>query len=140
MNVYYSNTTGPLDRATFDKAVAKAISLAADGGKGAAALATPGLSNLDHTQNFEESFGKQFVADLKTKKIAVHAGTRWHLMTGKIDAPAFAGGPILAPYVSFKQLSDLATAPGVTAIVYVPWTEDDLSALLAAKGLTATPL
>lgn len=130
MKVFYVDTTGSVDKATFDRLILKTVELAGAGR--AAALAVHTLRNLDETDSIRESFGATFVRQLAKSRSANAFNIRWYLLTDLIKTPAFKGGPALAPYADPALVAKLNRDRRVTSVVYAPWNDNDLPTLRAA--------
>lgn len=91
-------------------------------------LAVPGKSNLDGV--VRAVFGDDVIRVLDRDNRLDLKGITIQLLTERIQVRKLAG-PVVAAYVSPTKLDKVVSCSGVTDIVFVPWTRDDLEAYLA---------
>lgn len=121
---YHATKPGPFPDA-LDQAVKHCAALAVNHGSNSFLVATHTLNQLESSV-IEEVLTKPLVKELRKEKVADLDGFKIFLMTERISATEFSGGPALAPHISTDYLEDVMALNYVTDIVYVPWTPDEL--------------
>lgn len=129
-NRFHTHSTGP-DEAALQAALDKCHALMQDRGLSVMALAVHAKSNLDGV--VQRVFGDGIVRALDRDNKSELKGITTLLLTEKIRLRKLEG-PVLAAFVDAHKLDGIVSSLGVTDIVYVPWTLDDLSFYAAANS------
>lgn len=124
---FHTHSAGP-DAAALQAALDKCNALMQDRGVSAMGLAVHGKDNLDSV--VQGVFGDSVVRVLDRDNKLDLKGITTHLLTEKIQLRKLEG-PVVAAFVDAHMLDKIVPSLGVTDIVYVPWTPDDLSAYVA---------
>lgn len=93
-------------------------------------LAVHGKDNLDSV--VQGVFGGSVVRVLDRDNKLELKGITTHLLTEKIHLRKLEG-PVVAAFVDAHMLDKIVPSLGVTDVVYVPWTPDDLISYLAGN-------
>lgn len=94
------------------------------------ALAVHAKDNLDGV--VQHVFGDSVVRMLDRDNKSELKGITTHLLTEKIHVRKLEG-PVVAAFVDAHKLDSIVSSLGVSDIVYVPWTPEDLNAYLASN-------
>lgn len=94
------------------------------------ALAVHAKNNLDGV--VQSVFGESVVRALDRDNKSELKGITTHLLTEKIQMRKLEG-PVIAAFVDAHKLDGIVSSLGVTDIVYVPCTPDDLNDYMAAN-------
>jgi len=124
--IYFTNSFGPdpdAVRAAF-KQCGKLLNAAT---VKESAIVVPQKSNLDGI--IQEILGESAIKILSKNNFLDLDGAIIKLFT-KRNMPNNFDGPILAIYVALKQLADLIKACPRANIIYVPWTEDEITSVM----------
>jgi hypothetical protein len=124
MNYYHHTRVGPSAHA-LREALKYCAGLALRAGAKQILVAVHTKNHLD-ADMIQDAFGKPLVDTLQKKNVATLPSVDIHLMTEKITPRGFHTGPAIAPHVSPKYLAKIIDYPGVTDVVYVPWTKAEL--------------
>jgi hypothetical protein len=126
---FHTHSTGP-DEAALQAALDKCHALMQARGLSAMALAVHAKVNLDGF--VQRVFGDSVVRMLDRDNKAELKGITTHLLTEKIQVRKLEG-PVVAAFVDAHKLDGIVASLGVTDIVYVPWTPENLNAYLASN-------
>ncbi|WP_028571588.1 hypothetical protein [Desulfonatronum lacustre] len=131
MDKYHTNSHGP-DREALVRAYKHTLELA-QAGSSVAYISTHTTNNV--TSGLSAVLGNTGVKRLvKEKSLTVDGGVILYLQTEKIAPAISESGPVLAPYVSLQLALAVLEDSRASTLVYVPWTEKELSTYLAANG------
>ena len=128
-NRFHTHSTGP-DEAALQAALDKCHTLMQARGHSVMALAVHAKNNLDGV--VRSVFGESVVRALDRDNKSELKGITTLLLTEKIQLRKLEG-PVVAAFVDAHSLDKIVSRVGVSDIVYVPWTPDDLSASVAAN-------
>jgi hypothetical protein len=121
---FHTNSAGP-DEAALRSAFAQCSALREKRGCAAMALAVSGKNNLDGV--VRDVFGDDVIRVLDRDNRLDLKGITIQLLTERIQVRKLEG-PVVVAYVSPAKLDKVVSCSGVTDIVFVPWTRDDLEA------------
>jgi hypothetical protein len=124
---FHTNSAGP-DEAALRAAFIQCGALLQRRGCTAMALAVPGKSNLGGV--VRNVFGDDVIRVLDRDNRLDLKGITIQLLTERIQVRKLEG-PVVAAYISPAKLDKVVSCSGVTDIVFVPWTEDELQAYVA---------
>lgn len=96
-------------------------------------LAVHSKINLDDI--VRKVFGDSVIRVLDRDNRLELKGVTTHLLTEKIQLRKLEG-PVLAAFVNPEKLDKIVSCDGVTDIVFVPWTAEELAAYLKANPLS----
>jgi hypothetical protein len=130
MSLYHTNSRGA-DQAAVTRAVSQAVALAQRTGHKVCRIAVhtkpPFLVGV-----FSKVYGHDFVKAAATPRGAGLQDCNFFLMTRRIKPKVPAESPIIAAHVSPAWLAALIGARAQPAVIYLPWTPDELQVYLAA--------
>ncbi len=129
MSLFHTNSRGP-DETAIARAVSQATSLAQQAGHNTCRIAV-------HTKDsflkgvFSAVYGAAFVKAVTESGRGTLQGCQFYLTTEKITPSVPANSPIIAVHVNTAWLESLITGRGQAAVIYLPWTSDELQACIA---------
>lgn len=121
--IYHTNTTGPSAEG-FIRAFGRAMQLAKADGTNQVLVSVHTLANLEGI--IADTLGEQFVKRFKKNHMIQMEDVAVHLETERIRS-RFRHGVALAPFVSTRLLIEIIEDPRVTAVIYIPWSPEELS-------------
>jgi hypothetical protein len=128
-NRFHTLSIGP-DEAALQAALDKCRVLMQARGLSVMALAVHAKNNLDGV--VQRVFGDSVVRSLDRDNKSELKGITTLLLTEKIRLRKLEG-PVVAAFVEAHKLDGIVSSLGVTDIVYVPWTPEDLNAYLSSN-------
>jgi hypothetical protein len=128
-NRFHTHSSGP-DDAALQAALEKCHALMQTRGVSVMALAVQAKDNLEG--GVQRVFGDGVVRMLDRDNKSELKGITTHLLTEKIHVRKLEG-PVVAAFVDAHKLDSIVSSLGVTDIVYVPSTSEDLNAYLASN-------
>lgn len=129
---FHTHSVGP-DEAALRAAFLQCSALMQQRNSATMGLAVLTKSNLDGV--VRKVFGDSVIRVLDRDNKLELKGITTQLLTEKIQIRRLEG-PVLAAFVNPEKLDKIVSCDGVTDIVFVPWTAEELVAYLKARPLS----
>lgn len=129
---FHTHSVGP-DEAALRAAFLQCSALMQQRNSATMGLAVHTKSNLDGV--VRKVFGDSVIRVLDRDNKLELKGITTQLLTEKIQIRRLEG-PVLAAFVNPEKLDKIVSCDGVTDIVFVPWTAEELVAYLKAHPLS----
>ncbi len=124
MDLYYVDSHGS-STALLVKGIAQTVLIAELSGLSEAAVAVPRRWQIPRSIIWKEAIGLAATKSLFRGRTVIY-GCTFHLLTERLDPARFTQGPVLAYAIDQKFLSKVVWNEKATAVIYIPWTLDQL--------------